>query len=201
MALPSRIEWSVSLGRAKRVRRVRVTNPRGAWKNMKCIKTKKTGTINRVEDNVADSEVTKGNATYCTKQEWKKSLTAKERKAIMDHNGGDPSVKKTDSEKAKSKGKKAKIDTSDVEKVEKVEITSDNIIPNLNETKSEPSFPENEAPAAPAKTESKAKRNKKDSTDKSDKSDKSDKVDAPKTSKTDKKPMINKPKVKKAKEE
>lgn len=153
---------------------------------MKCIKNKKTGNVSRVEDKIADSSVTNGTASYCTKQEWKKSLTAKERKSIMDHNGGDPSVKKTDGKQAK-KTKIAKIDTSDKEIIT---TTSDNptppVEPVIYDQVGDNPFPKSED--AP-KTESKAKRNKKDAPAK----------DAP--AKTDKKPMINKPKVKKAKEE
>lgn len=159
---------------------------------MKCVRNKKTGKINRVTDEEAQSAVTKGIATYCHKSEWKASLSDKERKSIMNDNGGDPSFKKSEGKKAK-KSKIAKIDTSDVEKVETpVEVKGDKpaTVEDGNDT-----FAKDYSDAAnvekPIITESKAKRNKKDKPEV-----KGDNGNA----KEPKKEMVKKPKVKPAKE-
>ena len=39
---------------------------------MKCIRHSKTGLVKRVSNELADRWVTKGEATYCGKEEWKK---------------------------------------------------------------------------------------------------------------------------------
>lgn len=41
---------------------------------MKCIKNYKTGAIQRLTDRRAEELVTRGNWTYCGKEEWKKEV-------------------------------------------------------------------------------------------------------------------------------